>query len=168
MEDSEKKQLEEDLLLLIFKFGFSNVETTLESMKKTIRGRFEERMKIILPEVVSEPVQETVPIPVPAPTPEPVQDPLQVPVQEPVPEESVTKGTNEKKKSQREAEKKKREENEANGIFAQDLLTEENLRTWKTANHSNAYIAREFVGCREEEVAKAMKKFGIFKPLSLS
>ncbi len=144
MEDSTNKQLEEDLLLLIFKFGFSNVEITLESMKKTIRGRFEERMKIILPEPVPEPVQE------------------------PVPEEPVPKGTNEKKKAQREAEKKKKEENEANGIFAQDLLTEENLRTWKTANHSNAYIAREFVGCREEEVAKAMKKFGIFKPLSLS
>ncbi len=160
MEDSTNKQLEEDLLLLIFKFGFSNVEITLESMKKTIRGRFEERMKIILPEPVPEPVQEQVPVPVPVPIPEPVQ--------EPVPEEPVPKGTNEKKKAQREAEKKKKEENEANGIFAQDLLTEENLRTWKTANHSNAYIAREFVGCREEEVAKAMKKFGIFKPLSLS
>ncbi len=158
MEASEKKHLEEDLLLLIFKFGFSNVETTLESMKKTIRGRFEERMKIILPcEHVPELVQEAVPEPVQKPVPE-----------EPVPDEPVPKGTNEKKKSQREAEKKKREENEANGIFAQDLLTEENLRTWKTANHSNAYIAREFVGCREEEVAKAMKKFGIFKPLSLS
>jgi hypothetical protein len=156
MEDVAQKQLEEDLLLLIFKFGFSNVETTLEVMKKTIRGRFEERMKIILPLTV--PVQESVP------EPEPEE---QVP-EEPAPEEPIPKGTNEKKKAQREAEKRKKEENEANGIFAQDLLTEENLRTWKTANHSNAYIAREFVGCREEEVAKAMKKFGIFKPLSLS
>ncbi len=161
MEDSTNKQLEEDLLLLIFKFGFRNVETTLESMKKTIRGRFEERMKIILP---YEPVYETVQEPVPEVKPV-VSDII---VQAIESEEPAPKGTNEKKKAQREAEKRKKEENEANGIFAQDLLTEENLRTWKTANHSNAYIAREFVGCREEEVAKAMKKFGIFKPLSLS
>jgi hypothetical protein len=70
-------------------------------------------------------------------------------------------GSNDKKKAQREAEKKKREENAIAGIFPQDLLTEENLHKWRSLKHSNAYIAREFVGCREEEVAKALKKFSI-------
>ena len=149
-----EQQLEEELLLLIFKFGFQNVERTFETMKPTIRGLLEERVKKCF-------VQEEVSLPVPISVPEPIPEPVSEPVLEPIPEVNLLKGTNEKKKAQREAEKKKREENEAQGIFIQDLLTEENLRAWRTAKHSNAYIAREFVGCREEEVAKALKKFNI-------
>lgn len=148
----EMEQIEEDLLLLIFKYGFQKVEKVLESMKPTIRDKLEERLKIILH------VEENI-------IKEEVSEPIQVsePVLEPdlVQQEKLPKGTNEKKKLQREAEKKKREENEAQGIFAQDLLTEENLRAWRSTKYSNAYIAREFVGCREEEVAKALKKFNI-------
>jgi hypothetical protein len=66
-----------------------------------------------------------------------------------------------KKRIQREKEKEKRQENEMNGIFAKDLLTKENFTLWKSNNFSNAYISREIVGCREEEVAKAKKKFNI-------
>ncbi len=147
MEESKKRLLEEDILELIFKFGFENVENVFMEMKPTIRGRFEERMKIIFSSSSSLPEEKVV---------EEVK-----PVVEPVIDEPIPKGTNEKKKMQREAEKRKREENEANGIFAEDLLTEENLRAWKEARHSNAYIAREFIGCREEDVAKAIKKFNI-------
>ncbi len=161
MDGVVKRQLEEELLLLIFRFGFQNVEEVLVEMKPTIRERFEERLKTIFDSGSRPSVAKSEPEPEPELEPVVTEPTAQVP--EPIP-----KGTNEKKKAQRDAEKKKREENEANGIFAQDLLTEENLRTWKAANHSNAYIAREFVGCREEEVAKAIKKFGIFKPPFLS
>ena len=142
--DQQSQQIEEEVLLLIFKYGLQKVEKCFETMKPTIRTKLEERLKIIL-------------LPVAEPVPEPVPEPES----EPVPEVNLPKGTNEKKKAQRDAEKKKREENEAQGIFIQDLLTEENLRAWRTAKYSNAYIAREFVGCREEEVAKALKKFNI-------
>jgi hypothetical protein len=166
-------QLEEELLLLIFKFGLNKVETVLTAMKPTIRERFEERLKIIFTstdvqdQIIISPVPEVQVPEVKVPEPEVQVPEVQVPEPVPEPTEPIPKGTNEKKKAQREAEKKKREENEAQGIFAQDLLTEDNLRTWRAANHSNAYIAREFVGCREEEVAKAMKKFSIFKPLNI-
>ena len=156
-------QIEEDLLLLIFKYGFQNVENVFETMKPTIRDKLEERLKIILPVTVATPVTVAL-------LATPVTESVTVVKTEEetlVPEVILPKGTNEKKKAQREAEKKKKEENEAEGIFAQDLLTEENLRTWKAANYSNAYIARELVGCREEEVAKIMKKFSIFRPLNL-
>ena len=160
--EMDQQQLEEDLLLLIFKYGFQNVEKVFETMKPTIREKIEERLKIILPssEVLASVVVELAPVPVVERVIEPVVERVIESVIEPVPEH-LPKGTNEKKKAQREAEKKKREENEAQGIFAQDLLTEENLRTWRNAKYSNAYIAREFVGCREEEVAKALKKFNI-------
>ncbi len=158
MDGVVKRQLEEELLLLIFKYGLQNVEKVLAEMKSTIRERFDERLKIIFDTVPS------VPVPVQVLVNEIIPAPIESEVSKTEtlePQPTPPKGTNEKKKAQRDAEKKKREENEANGIFAQDLLTEENLRAWKEARHSNAYIAREFVGCREEEVAKAIKKLGI-------
>ncbi len=157
-----KRQLEEELLLLIFKFGFQNVEEVLVEMKPTIRERFEERLKTIFDSGSRPSVAESEPELEPE-----LESELEPVVTEPTTQvsEPIPKGTNEKKKAQRDAEKKKREENEANGIFVADLLTEQNLRTWKAARHSNAYIAREFVGCREEDVAKAIKKFGISNPV---
>ena len=186
MDENKKRQLEEDILQLIFKFGFENVEIVFEEMKPTIRERFEERMKTIPSRrdvlaktglasesalranfVRAKTIFSSLPVSVEEEVIEPVEEvssPIIEVCQQNVIIEPIVKGTNEKKKAQREAEKRMKEENEANGIFAADLLTEENLRTWKAARHSNAYIAREFVGCREEEVAKAIKKFGISNP----
>ncbi len=104
-----KRQLEEELLLLIFKYGFQNVEKVLVEMKPTIRERFEERLKTIF-DSCSRPI---VAEPEPEPEPEPIVTEPTAQSPEPIP-----KGTNEKKKAQRDAEKKKRDENEAAGIFA--------------------------------------------------
>ncbi len=37
------------------------------------------------------------------------------------------------------------------------LLTPENLRNWRERGYSSAYISRELVGCREEEVSRLLR-----------
>ena len=133
---------------LIFKYGFDAIKTTLDEAHEAVI----ERAMTFIPKI--EPINEIV---VP-------QEIIQLPLNEDQSLEETSalpKGKNDKKKAQREAERLKREANAAEGIFPEQLLTEENLSKWYSAKYSNAYIAREFVGCREEEVAKAMKKFNI-------
>lgn len=70
----------------------------------------------------------------------------------------------EMKEWQKQQEDKKREENKAKGIKPQDLLTKENLKKWiEDENRTYAYIAREYVGCKDIEVSAVAKKFGITK-----
>jgi hypothetical protein len=144
--------LKEDLMQLIFKYGLDAIKSTLDESHAAVIER----------------AMTFIPQPEPEPEPEPSINVIVQPEESPsvcLPAvlgcEPLTKGKNDKKKAQREAERMKREANAAEGIFPEQLLTEDNLRKWYGAKHSNAYIAREFVGCREEEVAKAIKKFNI-------
>lgn len=139
--------LKDDLVQLIFKYGLDTIKLTLDEANNAVMDRVKE---LYIPEPQTEP--QTVP------QTELQTEPQTEPEPEPKPE---PKGKNDKKKAQREAERLKREANAAEGIFPEQLLTEENLRKWQ--NYSCAYIAREFIGCREEEVAKAIKKFNIIK-----
>jgi len=137
--------LKDDLMQLIFKYGLDAIKSTLDEANISVMERVKEL------HVSEEPVLEEPALEEPA---------LEEPALEIQPQPQP-KGKNEKKKAQREAERLKREANAAEGIFPEQLLTEDNLRKWN--KHSCAYIAREFVGCREEEVAKALKKFNITK-----
>ena len=165
----------EDCLQMIWKYGWDEMEKVFsEPVKDILKTKMEERMKkvfaraelglradLLAGPVFGLPGTESPPQPQEEkekspPPPTPSCPEVVVPAVQ-----SQHVGSNDKKKAQREAEKKKREENAIAGIFPQDLLTEENLHKWRSLKHSNAYIAREFVGCREEEVAKALKKFSI-------
>lgn len=157
--------LKEDLMQLIFMYGLDAITTTLDEANAAVI----ERAMTFAPKPESQPESQ----PEPEVEPEPIneivvpEEPVTVSAEltrsAPSRATAVTKGKNDKKKAQREAERVKREANAAEGIFPEQLLIEENLRKWHDAKYSNAYIAREFVGCREEEVAKAMKKLNIKK-----
>ncbi len=153
-----------DILMgLVWKYGWKHTEDTLNGLKEEFVKRSEELKDEMLPppslptsEVkVEEPKTEEV---LPTLIENQLKTPL--PVNQLI-EDKKKKPVNKSKMLQREAERKKREENEAKGIFAADLLTEENLRTWREAKYSNAYIARELVGCREEEVSRRMRHLGL-------
>jgi outer membrane biosynthesis protein TonB len=152
--------LKEDLLALVWKYGWKNVEEMFSQASEEVLKRSE----VLLKEVkgVEDKKENSIEPPAEIPV-EPIQEEPQKPekpVEEPQknPKNQVSM---DKKRIQREKEKEKRQENEAKGVFAKDLLTKENLEFWKSKNYSNAYISREFVGCREEDVAKAKKKFNV-------
>ncbi len=71
--------------------------------------------------------------------------------------EEVSKG-NAKKRWQREQEALKRLELNSKGIFKQDVLTLENVKSWLSSGYTYASIARLEVGCTEEEVSRFCKK----------
>lgn len=153
--------LKEELLTLVWKYGWKNVEEIMPLVKEEVLKRSEELLKELksvekqnLVEAPVEPLQEE-----PQKPEEPVQE-LKKLEEEPH-KNPKNQAAMDKKRIQREKEKEKRLENESQGIFAKDLLTKENLEFWKSKNYSNAYISREFVGCREEDVAKAKKKFNV-------
>ncbi len=83
-----------------------------------------------------------------------------VKVEEHVVEQQPPKG-NAKKRWQREQEALKRLELKSKGIFKEDVLTLENVSAWIKGGKSYAVIARESVGCTEEEVSKFCKKHNI-------
>ncbi len=150
-----------DILMgLVWKYGWKYTEDALKELKEEFSKRSEELkgetlVNYIIPatsEVKLEEVKTEDAIPIL------IENQSNIPliVNQQI-EEKKKKPVNKSKMLQREAERRKREENEAKGIFAVDLLTEENLRKWREAKYSNAYIARELVGCREEEVSKAMR-----------
>ncbi len=150
-----------DILMgLVWKYGWKYTEDALKDLKEEFGKRSEELkgeilVNYIIPatsEVKLEEVKTEDEIPILIEN----QSNLPLTVNQQI-EEKKKKPVNKSKMLQREAEKRKREENEAKGIFAADLLTEKNLRKWREAKYSNAYIARELVGCREEEVSKAMR-----------
>ncbi len=63
----------------------------------------------------------------------------------------------------REREGLKRIELQSKGIFKHDVLTIENVTAWIKAGRSYAVIAREEVGCTEEEVSRFCKRHGLNK-----
>ncbi len=72
-----------------------------------------------------------------------------------------------RKQHQQEAEKKKRAELDAQGISAESLLTEANLRKWvEDEGRTYSYIARNYVGCPDTLVSSVAKKFGLKSKIS--
>ncbi len=72
-----------------------------------------------------------------------------------------------RKQHQQEAEKKKRAELDAQGITAESLLTEANLRKWvEDEGRTYSYIARNYVGCPDTLVSSVAKKFGLKSKIS--
>lgn len=68
------------------------------------------------------------------------------------------------KKEQRDKERETKEKNRENKISEKSLLTKDNLKKWVCdEGYSAAYIAREFIGCRQEKVGDKLKEFGIVK-----
>jgi hypothetical protein len=68
------------------------------------------------------------------------------------------------KKEQRDKERETKNKNKENKISEKSLLTKDNLKKWYCdEGYSAAYIAREFVGCRQEKVGDLLKEFGIVK-----
>jgi hypothetical protein len=66
------------------------------------------------------------------------------------------------KREQREKQALKRAELDKKGITIELLLTEQNLRKWIIdENRTYAYIARELVGCSEDNVSIVARSFGI-------
>lgn len=72
-----------------------------------------------------------------------------------------------RKQQQQQAEKKKRAELDAQGISAESLLTEDNMRRWvETEGRTYSYIARNYVGCPDTVVSAVAKKFGLKSKIS--
>jgi len=72
-----------------------------------------------------------------------------------------------RKQHQQEAEKKKRAELDAQGITAESLLTEANMRKWvEDEGRTYSYIARNYVGCPDTLVSSVAKKFGLKSKIS--
>ncbi len=68
------------------------------------------------------------------------------------------------KKEQRDKERETKKKNRENKVSEKSLLTKDNLQKWYCdEGYSAAYIAREFIGCRQEKVGDALKAFGIQK-----
>jgi len=76
--------------------------------------------------------------------------------------QSKSKDPKEMKAWQKAEEDKKRKEQEAKGINPKDLLTKENLKKWYVDDGKTfAFIAREYVGCKDTEVSAAAKLYGL-------
>jgi hypothetical protein len=65
------------------------------------------------------------------------------------------------KKWQRDQEAARRSYMKANKISRTSLMTVENLRKWLEEGHTYARIAREQLGCKEEDVSKFAKEHGL-------
>ncbi len=70
----------------------------------------------------------------------------------------------EMKKWQREQEAARRTYMKENKISRASLMTEENVRRWiEEEGHSYAWVAREQLGCKEDDVSAFAKKHGIVR-----
>lgn len=159
--------LKEELVKLVWLYGWKSFEEILPEVRQEVEVKTKklvEELALVSKDTGStsmESVMENkiismeVPVIVPEVLPEPTEE---KPTEEKPTEE---KPKSNKKKDQREKERETRRRNEEAGLTVDELLSESNLRDWKTKGHSKAYISRELVGCREELVSKAYKKYGI-------
>ena len=139
--------MEQELNILIGKYGIVDVHQTLEKKMKDdyayLRKLFEKKEEKKVKEIV-------------------VEDVVIVEENAVVKEEKKFKDPKEMKAWQKEMEEKKRVENEAKGIQPKTLLTKENLQKWHVEDGKTfSFIAREYVGCKDSEVSSAAKLFGI-------
>lgn len=149
--------MEEEFNVLLGKYGIVNIhkhlqkrmkedydylkkifeKDTKKEVKETKKEKEEIEEKKEIVELEEKDGEEVIPIPI---SPTKFRDPKEV------------------KAWQREQEEKKKLENEAKGINGKDLLTKENLQKWYVDEGKPfAYIAREFIGCKDSEVASAAK-----------
>ena len=151
--------LKEELVKLVWLYGWKTFEGVLPEVRQEVEAKTKKLVEELALDSKSssvEPVMENtivsmeVPVVVPEVLPEPTEE---------KPTEEKPKSN--KKKDQREKERETRRKNEEAGLTVEELLSESNLRDWKTKGYSKAYISRELVGCREELVSKAFKTFGI-------
>ena len=155
MEDlNAKDECVEALNFVIGKFGYALVASTLHDRMKqdyTFMKKYFEEKK-------SKEVKEA------KPKKEVVEQPKEEQVEQPKEEEvePVIRTPKEIKVWQKEQEDKKRKEQESKGINPKELLTKENLQKWYAEEgRTFAYIAREYVGCKDSEVSHAVKLFDI-------
>ena len=163
MEDlNAKDECVEALNFVIGKFGYALVASTLHDrmkqdytfMKKYFEEKKSKEVKEAKPkkEVVEQPKEEQVE--------QPKEEQVEQPKEEEV--EPVIRTPKEIKVWQKEQEDKKRKEQESKGINPKELLTKENLQKWYAEEgRTFAYIAREYVGCKDSEVSHAVKLFDI-------
>ena len=157
MEVTPKDECLEALNYVIGKFGYALVASTLHDRMKQdyafMKKYFEEK-KSKEPKEVKEA----------KPKKEVVEQPKEEQVEQPKEEEvePVIRTPKEIKVWQKEQEDKKRKEQESKGINPKELLTKENLQKWYAEEgRTFAYIAREYVGCKDSEVSHAVKLFDI-------
>ena len=156
------ESLKEELVKLIWLYGWKTFEGVLPEVRQEVEaktkklveeldlGSKEDGSTSIEPVIENKIIQMEVPVVIPEVLPEATEE---------KPTEEKPKSN--KKKDQREKERETRRKNEEAGLTVEELLSESNLRDWKTKGYSKAYISRELVGCREELVSKAYKTHGI-------
>ena len=172
MENNAKDECIEALNFVIGKFGYALVASTLHDRMKQdyafMKKYFDEKKKE--PKEAKE-VKEVKPVVAVVEAVEPVEAVEaveavelvegEVPVEAEV-DEAKIRTPKEIKEWQKTQEEIKRKEQEAKGIKPKDLLTKENLQKWYgEEGRTFAYIAREYVGCKDTEVSSAVKLFGI-------
>lgn len=165
MEDlNAKDECVEALNFVIGKFGYALVASTLHDRMKqdyTFMKKYFEEKKSKEPKEVKEakPVKEKEVVEKEVVEPVDVEQ-VEQPKEEEV--EPVIRTPKEIKVWQKEQEDKKRKEQESKGINPKELLTKENLQKWYAEEgRTFAYIAREYVGCKDSEVSHAVKLFDI-------
>ncbi len=85
----------------------------------------------------------------------------EVPATAPAQAEQPRRTAAEIKKWQRDQEAARRTYMKANKISRTSLMTVDNLRKWLEEGHTYARIAREQLGCKEEDVSKFAKEHGL-------
>ncbi len=95
---------------------------------------------------------------------EPAQEQVENTFTEITPQPQPKRTSAEMKKWQREQEAARRTYMKANKISRASLMTEENVRKWiEEEGNSYAWVAREQLGCKEEDVSVFAKKHGIVR-----
>ena len=161
MENNTKDECIEALNFVIGKFGYALVASTLHDRMKQdyafMKKYFDEKKKEPKEAKETKDVKPAEAVPVEAVPVEAVPVELEAEV-----DEAKIRTPKEMKEWQKTQEEIKRKEQEAKGIKPKDLLTKENLQKWYgEEGRTFAYIAREYVGCKDTEVSSAVKLFGI-------
>ena len=154
MEVTPKDECLEALNYVIGKFGYALVASTLHDRMKQdytfMKKYFEEKKVKVKEENLKDTKEEN------------LKETVEAVEAVPVEGEPVLRTPKEIKVWQKEQEDIKRKEQEAKGIKPKELLTKENLQKWYgEEGRTFAYIAREYVGCKDTEVSSAVKLFEI-------
>ncbi len=162
------ESLKEELQKLIWQYGWKVFEEVLPEVRKEVEAKTKklvEELKLDLEDhgrqIESSTENKIISMEVPMKSCEVLREPSNLQVKEEVKEVKEDKVLKElqrnKKLYQRERERETRRRNEEAGMTVEELLSEDNLKSWKASGYSKAYIARELVGCREEVVSRAYR-----------
>ncbi len=166
------ESLKEELQKLIWQYGWKVFEEVLPEVRKEVEAKTKklvEDLKLDLEDhgrqVESLTENKIISMEVPVESNDVLRVSLEsskesseIQMNEEVKEDKVLKELQRNKKLyQRERERETRRRNEEAGMTVEELLSEDNLKSWKASGYSKAYIARELVGCREEVVSRAYR-----------